>query len=124
MATPLYKFLKENGYSTYVFPGSAEDISSAYQNDNYEMNFSKFMLLNIDLSKMDLDNLDGAQGSSQGFTNKLSSVWDCASDSQEFSNWTACERSMKKYEGLALGANMDCHDFTWYFGHGNTDRIS
>ena len=58
MATPLYKYLKENGYSTYVFPGSAEDISSAYQNDNYRMDFSKFMLLNIDLSKMDLENLD------------------------------------------------------------------
>jgi hypothetical protein len=58
MATPLYKFLKENGYSTYVFPGASEDISSAYQNDNYKMDFSKFVLLNIDLSKMDLDNLD------------------------------------------------------------------
>jgi len=56
MATPLYKFLKQSGFSTYVFPGAAEDISSSYQNDNYDVNFSKFTLLNLDLSKMDLDN--------------------------------------------------------------------
>lgn len=67
MATPLYKFLKgspndpnqtKSGFSTYVLPGAAEDISSAYQNDNYKMNFSKFSLLNLDISKMDLDNTD------------------------------------------------------------------
>jgi hypothetical protein len=56
-ATPLYKFLKD-GYSTYVVPGASEDISAAYQNDNYNINFSKFMLLNIDLSKMDFTNPD------------------------------------------------------------------
>ena len=58
MSTPLFRFLKENGYSTYVFPGASEDISSAYQNDNYRMDFSKFALLNLDLNKMDLDNPD------------------------------------------------------------------
>jgi hypothetical protein len=58
MATPLYKFLKNSGYSTYVFPSASEDISLAYQNDNYKMNFSKFALLKFDLSKMNLDNLD------------------------------------------------------------------
>lgn len=47
MVTPLYKSLKENGTTFYAFPGAAEDISAAYQNENYTMNFSKFMLLNI-----------------------------------------------------------------------------
>lgn len=55
MATPLYQKLKENGYSTFVFPSVAEDISLAYQNDNYKMNFSKFALLKIDLTKLNTD---------------------------------------------------------------------
>jgi len=45
--TPLYKFLKSNGTSFYAFPGAAEDISAAYQNQNYKMYFSKFVLLNF-----------------------------------------------------------------------------
>jgi hypothetical protein len=45
--TPLYKHLKPNGTSIYVFPGAAEDISSAYQNGNYKMYFSKYVLLNL-----------------------------------------------------------------------------
>jgi hypothetical protein len=47
MQTPLYKKLKENGTSFFCFPGSAEDISAAYQNDNYRMYFSKYVLLNF-----------------------------------------------------------------------------
>lgn len=67
MSTPLYKYLKgspadpsgsKSGYTTYVFPSASEDISQAYQNDNYKMNFSKFALLKFDLSKMDLENLN------------------------------------------------------------------
>ena len=46
-ATPLYKSLKTNGTSFYAFPGAAEDISSAYQNQNYKMYFSKYILLNL-----------------------------------------------------------------------------
>jgi hypothetical protein len=45
--TPLYKFLKTNGTSFYAFPGAAEDISAAYQNQSYKMYFSKFVLLNF-----------------------------------------------------------------------------
>lgn len=45
--TPLYKFLKDNGTTFYAFPGAAEDISAAYQNDNYNMYFSKYILLDI-----------------------------------------------------------------------------
>jgi hypothetical protein len=45
--TPLYKFLKPNGTSFYAFPGAAEDISAAYQNQNYKMYFSKYILLNF-----------------------------------------------------------------------------
>ncbi|CAG7580716.1 MAG: gp14 [uncultured marine phage] len=56
MATPLYKFLKEQGTTFYAFPGAAEDISSAYQNDNYSMDFNKFVLLNI--PKQNLSTVD------------------------------------------------------------------
>lgn len=44
---PLYKKLKSNGTSFYAFPGAAEDISAAYQNSNYKMYFSKFVLLDF-----------------------------------------------------------------------------
>ncbi len=47
MSCPLYKKMKDNGTSFYCFPSSAEDISSAYQNENYRMYFSKFALLNL-----------------------------------------------------------------------------
>ena len=46
-STPLFKSLKPNGTSFYAFPGAAEDISAAYQNDNYKMYFSKYVLLNF-----------------------------------------------------------------------------
>ena len=46
-STPLYKFLKQNGTTFYVFPGASEDISAAYQNANYKMYFSKYLLLNF-----------------------------------------------------------------------------
>lgn len=45
--TPLYKSLKTNGTSFYAFPGAAEDISAAYNNENYKMYFSKYVLLNF-----------------------------------------------------------------------------
>jgi len=47
MATPLYRFLKENGSTFYAFPGAAEDLSSSFQNDNYKIAFNKFVLLNL-----------------------------------------------------------------------------
>ena len=47
MQTPLYKRLKQNGTSFYAFPGAAEDISAAYQSENYKMYFSKYTLLNF-----------------------------------------------------------------------------
>ena len=46
-STPLYKSLKANGTSFYAFPGAQEDISAAYQNSNYKMYFSKYVLLNL-----------------------------------------------------------------------------
>lgn len=45
--TPLYKSLKSNGTSFYAFPGSSEDISASYQNSNYKMYFSKYVLINL-----------------------------------------------------------------------------
>lgn len=56
---PLYKNLKLNGTSFYAFPGAAEDISAAYQNENYKMYFSKYTLLNF--PKQQLLNLGGTQ---------------------------------------------------------------
>ena len=47
MVCPIYKFLKNNGTSFYAFPGAAEDISAAYQNSNYKMYFSKYILLDL-----------------------------------------------------------------------------
>ena len=46
-STPLFKSLKPNGTSFYAFPGAAEDISAAYQNSNYKMYFSKYVLINL-----------------------------------------------------------------------------
>jgi hypothetical protein len=45
--TTLYKSIKQNGTTIYVFPGSSEDISSAYMNTSYKMYFSKYVLLNF-----------------------------------------------------------------------------
>ncbi len=52
MVTPLYKHLKQNGTSFYAFPGAAEDISAAYQNSNYKMYFSKYILLNFPVQNL------------------------------------------------------------------------
>ena len=59
MVTPLYKFLKTNGTSFYAFPGAAEDISAAYQNSNYKMYFSKYVLL--DFPTQNLSSPNGTQ---------------------------------------------------------------
>jgi hypothetical protein len=56
---PLYKKLKDNGTTFYCFPGAAEDISAAYQNQNYKMYFSRYALLNF--PKEDTTNPGGTQ---------------------------------------------------------------
>lgn len=45
--TPIFKRIKSNGTTFYAFPGASEDISAAYQNSNYKMYFSKYVLLNL-----------------------------------------------------------------------------
>jgi len=52
MQCPLYKRLKQNGTSFYAFPGAAEDISAAYQNSNYKMYFSKYVLLDLPVQNL------------------------------------------------------------------------
>jgi hypothetical protein len=47
MATPLYKTMKQRGTSFYAFPSAASDLNLANYNDFYELNFTKFALLNI-----------------------------------------------------------------------------
>jgi len=59
MATPLYRFLKENGSTFYAFPGAAEDLSSSFQNDNYKVAFSKFVLLNLKIEDFKYINIEG-----------------------------------------------------------------
>ena len=46
-STPAYKRIKSNGTSFYAFPGASEDISASYQNSNYKMYFSNYLLLNF-----------------------------------------------------------------------------
>jgi len=47
MSTPLYKSLKSRGTSFYAFPSASSDINLANYNDYYNLNFTKFALLNI-----------------------------------------------------------------------------
>lgn len=47
MATPLYKRMKDRGTSFYAFPSAASDLNLANYNDFYDLNFTKFTLLNI-----------------------------------------------------------------------------
>lgn len=67
MSTPLYKFLKgysaddqtnKHNFTTYTFPSAKEDISANQYNDNYRLDFSKFVLLRLDINRMDMDNSD------------------------------------------------------------------
>jgi hypothetical protein len=51
MATPCYKRLKDRGTSFYAFPSAASDLNLANYNDFYNLNFSKFALLNIPIQK-------------------------------------------------------------------------
>ena len=45
--TPLYKPLKKNGTTLYVFPGVAEDKNFENQNETYKMQISHFALVNF-----------------------------------------------------------------------------
>ena len=47
MATPIFKSFKARGTSFYAFPSAASDLNLANYNDFYDLNFSKFALLNI-----------------------------------------------------------------------------
>jgi len=47
MATPLYKPMKARGTSFYAFPSAASDLNLANYNDFYDLNFTKFALINI-----------------------------------------------------------------------------
>jgi len=47
MSTPCYKAMKQRGTSFYAFPSSSSDINLANYNDFYDLNFTKFALLNI-----------------------------------------------------------------------------
>lgn len=47
MATPLYKRMKNRGTSFYAFPSASLDLNLANYNTIYDLNFTKFALLNI-----------------------------------------------------------------------------
>ena len=55
MSTPLYKSLKARGTSFYAFPSAASDLNLANYNDFYDLNFTKFALLNIPMQEDRLD---------------------------------------------------------------------
>lgn len=68
MATPLYKKMKNNGTTLYVFPSAAyDDNLSSSPNSNYKLNFSKFVCLNLpkkENKKLDFNNTDQFQSAS------------------------------------------------------------
>lgn len=56
MHTPLFKKIKKNGTTLYVFPGVTEDKNFETQNENYKMGISHFALVNFPvLEKLELD---------------------------------------------------------------------
>ena len=67
MVTPLYSFLKSRGTSFYAFPSSAEDINAQWQNQNYKMYFTKYVLLNLPKQQLDY---------ATGTTNSQPVYWD------------------------------------------------
>ena len=52
MATPLYSFMKPKGTSLYVFPSAARDENLDQNNNNYKIQFSKFVCLNFPIQKL------------------------------------------------------------------------
>ena len=59
MATPLYKRFKDRGTSFYAFPSAASDLNLSNNNDFYNLNFTKFALLNIPRSETAPDPKNG-----------------------------------------------------------------
>ena len=59
MATPLYKPMKQRGTSFYAFPSAASDLNLANYNDFYDLNFTKFTLLNIPRQESASSPIDG-----------------------------------------------------------------
>jgi len=58
MATPLYKSMKNKGTSFYSFPSAASDVNLANYNDYYNLNFTKFALLNIPKQTLSSNNMN------------------------------------------------------------------
>lgn len=78
MNTPLYKKIKKNGTTMYVFPSVAEDKNFERQNENYSMSVSHFALLNFPRevvgSKLDFEaafNQNGTSVMPTAFKDKL-----------------------------------------------------
>ena len=65
MNTPLYKPLKQSGTTFYAFPSAANDISSAYQNNNLNVYFSNYTLLNLPKKTDNTFNFDSFSCSNQ-----------------------------------------------------------
>ena len=59
MACPLYKKMKERGTSFFAFPSSSSDLNLANYNDFYDLNFTKFILLNIPRQEEGANPIDG-----------------------------------------------------------------
>lgn len=67
MQTPLFKSIRKNSTSLYVFPSVEEDKNFESQNENYKMNISHFVLVNFPrqtTEKLNFDNVFEQNGSS------------------------------------------------------------
>ena len=71
MATPLYGPIKKSGASMYVFPGAAQDLSAAFENENYKVRFSKFVLLDLNIQNFEYSQSEGGPFTTQSNFNGL-----------------------------------------------------
>ena len=67
MATPLYKKFKNRGTTFLAFPSASQDMNLAFQNDNYKLSFTKFMLL--DFPEQDVVNAVSGRDQEKGVMN-------------------------------------------------------
>ena len=114
--TPLYKRLKNRGTSFYAFPGAAEDISASYQNENFRMYFSNYVLLNF--PKQNLSS-DGATNSIY-FNFGTFSVSELSSPADDYSD--SLIESLRNYvanfEVVMKSSKLNNTEF--YYDHNDT----
>lgn len=108
MATPLYKSLKTNGTTLYVFPSAADHFAYQYQNANYQMTFNKFVLLNIPTRNL-------VSGTANQPINQDFTVFDTAAPSSPTNYGDALVESLRNYvanqEETIRSSKLNTNDF-------------